>query len=488
MVIIKHLPALQILIPFFAALFSAISYNKYIAWLVALTATICSLILALYGLPIAANNINYDFGNWPAPIGIAYHLDNLNQPIIVYINLVLTIFLLFGFGLIKNTILKFIDSKRQHLFFTMLLFAHTGFLGVISTNDLFNLYVFIEISSLASYVLMSKGNNPRALVGAFDYLILGTIGATLILIAIGFLLAFTGSLNISDIATIIKDHSNSRIIITAVVFFITGAILKMAFFPMHFWMIRAYSTTSPFMLSYMAAISSIVGIYMIMRFIHFVIDDTIILAIISTIIRPMALITIIICTFVAFRTKNIKIIIIYSTASQIGYSLLLLTIIPARELLFQFLILDSINKIALFTIIAYIQNETDELLIDNFQMIKDSKLFKILVAFSLIFSAGLPLTSMFFIKIKIFDLLFNSKLYLEFIIVIIGSIFAILYHMRIVKAIYFAPNTDNTIIINNKLYGLVFIVLLQFISLLYINNIAKFTINTESILSLLNSI
>ena len=98
----------------------------------------------------------------------------------------------------------------------------------------------------------------------------------LFLIGIGFFLAVTGSLNITDISNILNDSNYSRIVATAIVFFLTGAILKMAFFPMHFWMVRAYSSAAPFILTYLAAISSILGVYIILRFMHFTIEGEVI--------------------------------------------------------------------------------------------------------------------------------------------------------------------------------------------------------------------
>ena len=170
-----------------------------------------------------------------------------------------------------------------------------------------------------------------------------------------FFLALTGSLNITDIATILKGHYSSRVVITAIVFFLSGAILKMAFFPMHFWMVRAYSSASPFILTYLAAISSLLGVYVILRFIHFTIDGEVIHEALTSILRPASMATIVICTILALKANTIKKIVIYSTASQIGYIFLLMSIWSARELLFQLLILDAINKISLFTIIAHIQ-------------------------------------------------------------------------------------------------------------------------------------
>jgi len=482
MSIIKHAPALQIMIPFFAALLSALSFSRFYAWLIAvLSSTIC-LLLSLYYITFIGDGIFYSFGGWDAPVGIEYRLDYLSQPIIILLNAILFFFLISGRELISKTITIYIDDDKQHIFYALLLFAHVGYLGVVSTNDLFNIYVFIEISSLATYVLMSKGKNPKALIGAFDYLMLGTIGATLILIGIGFFLALTGSLNITDIATILKGHYTSRVVITAIVFFLSGAILKMAFFPMHFWMVRAYLSASPFILTYLAAISSLLGVYMILRFIHFAIDGEVIHEALTSILRPVSMATIVICAILAFKTNTLKKIVIYSTASQIGYIFLLMSIWSARELLFQLLILDAINKISLFTIIAHIQYKTDDLRLETFKSITNSRYFKVLVAAAIIFSAGLPLTSMFIVKVKLFELLFTQNLYLEFIIIILGSAFALLYHLKFTQTIFFSPKSNGTIEIDTKLYGLTAIIIFQIITIIYIQDIANLASYTESVI------
>jgi multicomponent Na+:H+ antiporter subunit D len=480
--IIKHAPALQVMIPCFAALLSALSFHRFTSWLIAVISTTVCLGLSLYCITSIDGGMVYNFGGWSAPMGIEYKLDYLNQPIIIFLNAILFFFLVFGRELINKTVTNYIDDDKQHLFYAILLFAHMGYLGVISTNDLFNIYVFIEISSLATYVLMSKGRRAKALIGAFDYLVLGTIGATLILIGIGFLLALTGSLNITDIAKILEGQYSSRVVITAIVFFLTGAILKMAFFPMHFWMIRAYSSASSFILTYLASISSLLGVYIILRFIHFTIDGEVIHEALISVLRPTALITIVICTILALNADTLKKVVIYSTASQIGYIFLLMTIWSARELLFQLLILDAINKIALFTIIAHIQHQTNDLKFETFKTIDNSPFFKILVAAAIIFSAGLPLTSMFVVKVKLFDLLLSNNLYLEFIIVILGAVFGLLYHLRFTKAIFFSPRSNGSIEIDTKLYGLASIVLFQIITIISVNDIASLAGYTESVI------
>ncbi|WP_410521329.1 proton-conducting transporter membrane subunit [Candidatus Tisiphia endosymbiont of Myopa tessellatipennis] len=501
MTLIKHFPALQVLLPFFGALFSILTFRYRLATrIIAVISIALSLFLSIYGLSVINKEaVSYNFGDWHAPIGIEYRLDYLNQPIIIYINCVLLFFLIFCNKLVTNTILRFLDRKRQSLFYAVLLFAHSGYLGIVSTNDLFNLYVFIEISSLSSYVLMAQGNNPRAVIGAFDYLMLGTVGATLILIGIGFLLSSTGSLNMLDVSDILqnstsagnldvapvlessrtleyapvlrsvaplnssaeanfarylmllKTHYDSKIVMLGISFFLIGSILKTAFFPMHFWMIRTYSSAAPVILTYLASISSIIGIYIILRFIHFTIDYNVIIKYLSNFISLIALATIILCTYFACRSQRVRNIVIYSSAVQIGYMFLLLVIPRGESLLFPFLFADSLNKIALFLLIAYSD------ISKPFSM-----LWRILVVFSLIYSCGLPISSMFFIKISIFELLIVENMWLEFVIVVISSAMSLLYHYKIAKKLCWDHYDYTQLKSNTKYCGLIFISIMQF--------------------------
>ncbi|WP_342267712.1 proton-conducting transporter membrane subunit [Candidatus Tisiphia endosymbiont of Empis tessellata] len=462
MTLIKHFPALQVLLPFFGALFSILTFRYVLATrIIAVISIALSLFLSICGLSaINKGAVSYNFGDWHAPIGIEYKLDYLNQPIIIYINCVLLFFLIFCNKLLTTTVLKFIDNKRQSLFYAVLLFAHSGYLGILSTNDLFNLYVFIEISSLSTYALMAQGNNPKAVIGAFDYLMLGTVGATLILIAIGFLLSITGSLNMSDISMLLQTNYDYKIVKLAISFFLIGAILKTAFFPMHFWMVRAYSSAAPVILTYLASISSIIGIYIILRFIHFTIDYNVIIKYLSNFIRPIALITITLCTYFAYRSQKVRNIVIYSSAVQIGYMFLLLVIPRGESLLFPFLFADSINKIALFLIIAYSD------ISKPFSM-----LWRVLVVFSLIYSCGLPISSMFFIKISIFELLVVEDMWLEFVIVVISSAMSLLYHYKIAKKLCWDHYDYTQLKSNTKYCGLIFVSIMQFLLPIFLNQL-----------------
>jgi NADH:ubiquinone oxidoreductase subunit 2 (subunit N) len=150
--------------------------------------------------------------------------------------------------------------------------------------------------------------------------------------------------------------------------------------------------------------------------------------------------------------------------------------------MFQFLILDGINKIALFSLVAHYQNQTNDLSFKNFKYIEDNRNFKILAAFILLFSAGLPLTAMFIVKLKMFDILIANDLFLELGVVLFGGLCALLYHFKLLKALFFTPKSAGTIQIVTKNYSLIAIVFVQILALLYINDIALITDYTKIIL------
>ena len=112
----------------------------------------------------------------------------------------------------------------------------------VQTGDVFNLFVFLEISSLSSYALISMGQRRRALTAAYQYLIMGTIGATFLLIGIGLIYAETGTLNMLDLQPRLADRRfEHRTVHTGFAFIVVGIALKLALFPLHLWLPNAYT-------------------------------------------------------------------------------------------------------------------------------------------------------------------------------------------------------------------------------------------------------
>ena len=178
----NQLPVIVIVLPLIAAPLCVLLRNAAIVRIFSvLVAWSClGMSLVLLDQVTSGEPISYALGNWPPPLGIEYRIDVLNAYVLVVVSLITAVVLLFP---LDSTALR-IPPARHYLFYASFLLCLTGLLGITVTGDVFNIFVFLEISSLASYALISLGRDRRALKAAFSYLIMGTIGATFILIGI----------------------------------------------------------------------------------------------------------------------------------------------------------------------------------------------------------------------------------------------------------------------------------------------------------------
>jgi len=194
----NNAPALAPLIFLFAGVIIPLVALKFrsLAYRVALIATLASAIVSISNVFFVLNHgpVRYFFGGWPPPIGIEYVLDPLSAFLTAVINGITFIVLVHSGKIVEKEIP---EHKRVPYYALVMLFL-CGCNGIILTGDFFNLYVFLEISSLALYGMVAVGDK-KAPVSAFRYLIMGTIGGGFYLLGVGFLYIFTGSLNMADI-------------------------------------------------------------------------------------------------------------------------------------------------------------------------------------------------------------------------------------------------------------------------------------------------
>ena len=193
-----QLPALQVVVPLIAAALCLILSRLPAAWLITFAASAVSMLVSFLMLKevLQSGVIDYAFGGWAAPFGIAYRVDIVNAYVLMIVSTISTVISVFA----RVSVASEIEAYNQGFFYTAWLLCLTGLLGIAITGDAFNLFVFLEISALASYVLIAMGADRRALTAAYQYLIMGTIGATFILIGVGLLYALTGTLNMLDLA------------------------------------------------------------------------------------------------------------------------------------------------------------------------------------------------------------------------------------------------------------------------------------------------
>lgn len=319
-----HYPVLVVLVPFVAAPLAVLFGSRRLAWLLAFAAGLISFLIALDLLQtvLVVGVLSYHIGGWAPPLGIEYRIDSASAFVLLLVSGIGTIVLPFARESVKSEI-----ARRHHtLFYAAYLLCLTGLLGVVATGDAFNVFVFLEISSLATYVLVAMGaqKDKRALTAAYDYLIMGTIGATFFVIGIGFLYAGTGTLNMADIASIIATDGSNRTIQTAFVFIVVGMGLKAAIYPLHLWLPNAYTYAPSAVTIFLAATATKVAIYVLLRFIFTVFDPGVdsVQNTLRFVIIPFAVLAMFAASFVAIFQTDFKRMLAYSSIAQVGYMLL----------------------------------------------------------------------------------------------------------------------------------------------------------------------
>ena len=203
----------------------------------------------------------------------------------------------------------------------MFLLCLTGSFGIVVTGDAFNVFVFLEISSLSTYTMIALGRDRRALMASFRYLVMGTVGATFILIAVGLLYMMTGTLNMVDLASRLPELRDTTTVQAAFAFLTVGVSLKIALFPLHQWLPNAYTYAPSTVTVFLAATSTKISLYVLLRFFYtvfgsgYAFDDLNV----DYILLPLSILAIFVSSMIAVFQKDLKKILAYSSIAQIGY-------------------------------------------------------------------------------------------------------------------------------------------------------------------------
>jgi len=313
---------LLVVVPLLAAPVCVMLRSAGGAWSVATAVSwvVFAIAVKLLITVLDQGEVVYRIGGWDAPWGIEYKLDALGA----FVVLIVTAIGALVFPYAKRSVEKEIRGDRIYLFYAMLLLCLSGLLGITVTGDAFNLFVFLEISSLSSYVLISLGQDRRALTAAFRYLIMGTIGATFYIIGVGLMYQMTGTLNIADLKTIMPAVVDTRTVHAAMAFLTVGISLKLALFPLHLWLPNAYTFAPSAVTAFLAATATKVSAYVLLRILFTLFGDVDLFTAfpLREILIAMALAAMFLASLSAIWQENIKRMMAYSSVAQIGYIVL----------------------------------------------------------------------------------------------------------------------------------------------------------------------
>jgi len=317
-----HLPALQVVVPMLVSAVVILLRPRGLAWMACTAASAMAFAIAiqLTHTVLASGPVTYLMGSWPAPYGIELRVDALSALMLLVVNGASVVTLIAG----RQSLDLQIEENRQPYFFAAWLLALAGLAGIVVAADAFNIFVFMEISSLASYVLVAGGPDRRALPAVFKYLLMGTIGATFYLIGVGLIYMMTGTLNLADMEVLIQAVGDQRPILAAAGFITVGLALKAAIFPLHVWLPNAYTYAPHMVTVFLAACATKVSLYVLLRFDFFVFQGNLEGHAVqfAAYLMPLALLGILIGSAVAMFEKNVKRLLAFSSVAQIGYMML----------------------------------------------------------------------------------------------------------------------------------------------------------------------
>lgn len=252
----------------------------------------------------------YSAGAWPPPIGIGLVCDGLTSFMLVTVNLIAFVVAVFSVSYME----KFTAKWK---FYTLFLLMLAGMNGVIIAGDLFNLFVFLEIASVASYALVAFGTERQELEAAFKYAVMGSVGSLFILLGIAFLYSYTSTLNMADIATVLTEKGLKNIGLLVGALFLIGFGLKAGLVPFHAWLPDAHpSAPAPISAMLSGVLIKSLGVYALFRVFSNVLGMT---PQISSLLMILGILSMVIGAFLALGQWDFKRLLAYSSISQIGY-------------------------------------------------------------------------------------------------------------------------------------------------------------------------
>jgi len=438
----EHLPVLQVVVPLLAAPMCLLLGRGTLAWGLATAVGWFALYVALslLGSVPAGGEIRYALGGWAAPWGIEYRVDRLDSYVLVIVAAVGALVLTYARASVAREI-----ARHQHAaFYAALLLCLAGLLGIVITGDAFNLFVFLEISSLSSYALISLGRDRRALTASYQYLIMGTLGATIILIGVGLLYMVTGTLNMLDLAERLPALGDNRTVLAAFAFLVVGICLKIALFPLHLWLPNAYAYAPSVVTAFLAGTATKVAIYVLLRFLFTIFGAGFSFSgmLLSVLLMVLALLGVLVASTVAIFQNDVKRMLAYSSVAQIGYIVLGISLVSVTGLTAALVHLfnHAVMKAALFLALGAVVYRVGGARLEDMKGLGRAMPLT-LAAFvagglSLI---GVPLTAGFISKWYLVLAALEAGWWPIALLVLIGSLLAVVYVWRVVETAYMQP-------------------------------------------------
>ncbi|MBV0923287.1 monovalent cation/H+ antiporter subunit D family protein [Halomicroarcula limicola] len=439
---IEHLPVLLVVLPIVGGSVPLVAglFTDRAGWPIATATMLVHAPLAgwLWWAVWDAGTIEYAVGGYAAPYGIELVVDGLSATVALLVSVV-------ALGLLAYARRA---GPRSNTFFSMYLLLVTGLTGMSVTGDVFNLYVFLEITGLAAYGLVASGREASSAVAALKYLIIGTVGASLYLLGVGYLLAGTGTLNMADLAGKLGSTLgyDSTLVLTAFGLMVGGLTVKVALFPLHTWQPDAYANAPDTVSAFISALVSTVSAYALARLLFsvFTVDFLTAVPAARWALLGLASVSIIAGSALAVSQSNVQRMLAYSSVSQFGLVVAGFTIATPVAVVGAtiHLVGHAIMKGGLFAATGVIERETGARSVRSYAgMGARSPLAAGSFAVLALAMVGVPPAVGFFGKWYIVVGAVESGLWPVVVVLLASTLLTLAYFARLVERLYFAEPT-----------------------------------------------
>ncbi len=435
-----QLPALAILLPLVAAPLCIAVRNARAAWWIAFVASTAAAFVAwrLLDAVTLGAPVRYAVGGWAPPAGIELYIDFLNATVLLLVAGISSVALVYA----RRSVERTIERGRRYLFWAAWLLCLTGLSGITITGDAFNVFVFLEVSSLSTYMLVSFGVERRAYTAAFRYVILGSVGASFILIGIGFLYAATGTLNMVDLAHRLPAVTESRTVLVAFSFLTIGLMIKAAVFPLHAWLPNAYQYAPIAATVFLAGTATKVSLYVLVRFFHaiFGVEYSFGQLFLNGVLLPAAVAGFVVMSLVAIFQTDLRRMLAFSSVAQVGYIVagFALATQPGIAAGLVHMVNHGVVKAALFMATGCLIYRLGHAHAPSFDDVYRRMPFTC-TAFALAGAGlvGVPLTAGFVSKFALVGAMLERGLWPVAALIVLSSLFAVIYIGRVVEIMIF---------------------------------------------------
>ena len=436
----EHLSVLQIVVPLMCSPLIVILRHRFLSWLISTFVAFFTLFGAITLLFAVQDGgpIIYEIGQWSRDVGIVYKVDVVNAYMLVIIGAVSSVVLPYA----KASVDDEIPHHKHHLFYAALLLCITGLMGICITGDAFNVFVFLEISSLSGYALIAMGKAPYSLTAAYRYLVMGTVGGTFILLGIGFLYMMTGTLNMDVLVEAVPEIAHTTTARAAFAFLTVGASIKLALFPLHMWLPNCYTYAPSVISAFLSATATKISFYVMVRMTYVIFGAAMLEQAMQLkfVVLPLALLGIFMGSLSAIKQVNIKKLLAYSSIAQVGYMVLGFSFNNLNGLTGGILHLfnHALMKGGLFLVVGCVVYRLGHSDIEDFKGL-GKRMPWTMLAFTLggLSMIGVPLTAGFVSKWYLVLGALDAGLWWVAALVLMASLLAVVYIWKVLEAAYF---------------------------------------------------